>query len=250
MYRLSIGLALAIGLPLSISAQLPAIRLHSIVNAASFSPPGLPAGSIALGSIFTIFGGALGPATGVQVSAFPLQNTFSGVTITVTQGNTVVNALPLYVRQDQINAVMPSNAPLGWVSVRVTYNNARSNPSPVYVVNDSVGIFTSTGTGIGPGAMNNFVSASSQPANSLANSAKPGQVVTLYAKGLGPIATPDNQAPPAGTLLTPVEVWVGGIPASVSYSGRSPCCSGLDQVAFTIPANAPPGCWTPVWIRT
>ena len=172
------------------------------------------------------------------------------MTITVSQGATSVNALPLYVRQDQINALMPSNAPLGWVSVRVTFHNARSNPSPVYVVNDSVGIFTATGTGLGPGAINNFVSAASQPVNSTSSSAKPGQVVTLFATGLGPITSPDNQAPPTGTLPTPVEVWVGGIPASISYSGRSPCCSGLDQVTFTVPANAPQGCWVPVEIRT
>jgi uncharacterized protein (TIGR03437 family) len=170
--------------------------------------------------------------------------------ITVTQGNTVVNALPLFVRHDQINAVMPSNAPLGWVSLRVIYNNARSNPSPVYIVNDSVGVFSSAGTGIGPGAINNFATAASQPPNSLTNSAKPGQVVTMFATGLGPISAPDNQAPPAGTLATPVEVWVGGIPASVSYSGRSPCCSGLDQIAFTVPANGPHGCWVPVEVRT
>ena len=138
---------------------------------------------------------------------------------------------------------MPSNAPWIGVVVRVTFNNARSNPSPVYVVNDGVGIFTSTGTGIGPGAMNNFVSESSRPANSLVNSAKPGQVVTLYATGLGPLTAPDNQAPPSGSLPTPVELWVGDVPATVSYSGRSPCCSGLDQVTFTVPATAPEGLW-------
>ncbi len=192
----------------------------------------------------------MGPAQGIQVSSFPLQTTFNGVSITVTQGTTVVNALPLYVRQDQINALMPSNAPLGPVSIRVTYNNAPSNPSPVEVVNDSVGVFTATGTGLGPGAINNFVSAKSQPPNSTSNSAKPGQIVTLFATGLGPITTPDNQAPPAGNLPTPVEAWVGGVPASVSYSGRSPCCSGLDQVTFTVPAGAPQGCWVPVEIRT
>lgn len=241
MSRFVLWVMFVLGLPIGLNAQLPAIRPHGIVNAASFYAPGLPAGSIARGSIFTIFGSAMGPTQGVQVSAFPLQNTFSGVSITVTQGATVVNALPLYVRQDQINAIMPSNAPLGWVSVKVVYNNARSNPSPVYVVNDSVGIFTSTGTGIGPGAL---------PPNSLANSAKPGQTVTLYATGLGPLTAPDNQAPPPGSLPTPVELWVGGIPASVSYSGRSPCCAGLDQVSFAVPAAAPQGCWVPIYIRT
>lgn len=250
MCRFVLLLAAALELPFPASAQLPSIKLHGIVNAASFFAAGLPGGSIARGSIFTIFGGALGPAQGTQVSSFPLGNTFSGVSITVTQAGNVVNALPLFVRQDQINAVMPSNAPLGWVSVQVTYNNARSNPAPAYVVNDSAGIFTSIGTGLGPGAIHNFVTAASQPANSTANSAKPGQVVTLFATGLGPITSPDNQAPPAGTLPTPVEVWVGGVPASVSYSGRSPCCSGLDQVIFTVPSAAPQGCWVPVEIRT
>jgi uncharacterized protein (TIGR03437 family) len=250
MYRIAVRVIPVLGMSVGLWAQLPNIYPHSIVNAASFFSAGQPAGSIAKGSIFSIFGTALGPAQGVQVSAFPLQNALSGVTITITQGNSVVSAIPLFVRQDQINAVMPSNAPLGWASLHVVHNNAFSNPSPVYIVNDSVGIFSSTGTGIGPGAINNFVSATSQPANSTASSAKPGQVVTLFATGLGPISTADNQAPPSGTLPTAVELWVGGIPATVSYSGRSPCCSGLDQVSFTVPANAPSGCWVPVEIRT
>jgi uncharacterized protein (TIGR03437 family) len=250
MRRFTTWILLAGGLPVVTWAQSPAVYPHSIVNAASFVAPGLPAGSIARGSIFTIFGSSIGPAQGTQVSAFPLQNTFNGVSITVTQGATVVNALPLYVGRNQINAVMPSNAPLGWVSLHVAYNNERINPAPVFVVNDSVGIFTSTGTGLGPGAVNNFVSESNQPANSAANAAEPGQIVTMFASGLGPISAPDNQAPPAGTLPTPVEVWVGGIPASVSYSGRSPCCSGLDQIVFTVPSNAPTGCWVPVQVRT
>src|SRR5580693_279586 len=135
MNKLLVGVAFSLGGPMGLWAQLPVIHPHGIVNAASFFAPGLPAGSIARGSIFSIFGTALGPAQGVQVSAFPLQNALSGVTITITQGNSVVNAIPLFVRRDQINAVMPSNAPLGSVSVRVVYNNAFSNPSPVYVVN-------------------------------------------------------------------------------------------------------------------
>ena len=250
MRRHSMRIFLALGVPACLWAQLPVIYPHSIVNAASFHAPGLPAGSIARGSIFSIFGTALGPTQGAQVSAFPLQNSFKGVSITVTQGSTVVNALPLFVRKDQINALMPSNTPLGWVSVRVRVNNAPSNPSPVYVVNDSVGIFTATGTGFGPGAVHNFVSTSSQPANSTAASATPGQVVTLFATGLGPVTVPDNQAPPTGSLPTQVEAWVGGIPVEVSYRGRSPCCAGLDQITFTVPPGAPQGCWVPVQIRT
>lgn len=228
----------------------PVIYPHSVVNAASYQAPGLPAGSIAQGSVFTIFGGALGPATAAQQSSFPLQTVFSGVSILVTQGSQAVNAIPLYVSPGQINALMPSNTPLGWVSVRVTYGNAKSNPSPVYIVHDSPGIFTFTGTGLGPGAVQNAISATNLPANSNQASAKPGQLEILYLTGLGPIASADTAAPPIGNLATPVEIWVGGVPAAVTYSGRSPCCSGLDQINFTVPASAPTGCWTPVWVRT
>lgn len=236
--------------PLTVFAQSPAIRLHGIVNAASYAAPGLPNGSIAQGSIFTIFGSGLGPAQGAASNTFPLNPTLAAVSITVTQGATTLPVIPLYVQQSQINALMPSGAPLGWASVRVTYNSARSNFAPVYIVHDSPGIFTFTGSGLGPAALQNYVNATNTPSNSLQASATPGQTEILYLTGLGPTTAPDNQAPPLGNLSTPVEVWVGGVPANVTYSGRSPCCSGLDQIDFVVPGNAPTGCYVPVSVRT
>jgi uncharacterized protein (TIGR03437 family) len=228
----------------------PIIYPHSVLNAASYQAPGLPSGSIAQGSVFTIFGAVLGPSTAAQQSSFPLQTTFSSVSIQVTQGSQTVSAIPLFVSAGQINALMPSNTPLGWVSVVVTYNNAKSNPSPVYIVHDSPGIFTFTGTGLGPAALQNAITATNLPNNSTQSAAKPGQLEILYLTGLGPISGADSGAPPVGNLATPVEIWVGDVPAAVTYSGRSPCCSGLDQINFTVPANAPQGCWVPVWVRT
>ena len=227
----------------------PAIYLHQVINAASYYAPGQPGGSIAQGSLVSIFGTALGPQQGISQTSFPLTNSFSGVSITVTQGSTTVNAIPVYVSAGQINAIMPSNAPLGWSSMVVSYNGT-SNPSPVYIVHDSPGIFTFTGTGIGPAALQNAQNDGSLVLNSYQVSATPGQTEQMYLTGLGPISAADNQAPPSGTLSTPVEVWVGGVSASVTYSGRSPCCSGLDQIDFVIPANAPQGCWVPVYVRT
>ncbi len=160
-----------------------------------------------------------------------------------------MNAIPLYVSASQINAIMPSNTPLGWVSVSVAFNGT-SNPAPVYVVHDSPGIFTFTGTGIGPAALQNIQSSGSLVNNAYQASATPGQTEQLYLTGLGPISAPDNQPPPSGNPATPVEVWVGGVSAAIVYSGRSPCCSGLDQVDFVVPANAPQGCWVPVYVRT
>jgi len=236
------------GLPGLLCAQLPIIYSHGVTNAGSYTALGLSTGSIALGSIFTIFGTNLGPATGVQVSSFPLGTTFNGVSIKVIQGTITVNAIPLYVGQNSVNAIMPSNTPLGLVSLRLTYNGLQSNPIPVRVVNDSPGIFTFTGTGMGPAAA--LIPVTGGLANnSTAYTAKPGQVLTLYLTGLGPIATADNVAPPSGNLPTVVEVFVGGQSASVEYSGRS-SNAGLDQINFVVPPAAPSGCWVPLYIRT
>ena len=230
-------------------AQSPLVYNHSILNAASFTPATIPGGAIAQGSIFSIFGAYLGPSTPVQATSFPLATSLGNVSITVTQASTTVNAIPLYVSASQINAIMPSSAPVGAVSVRIIYHNARGNPMPAMVSPTAFGIFTANGTGLGPGILQNFVSQTNQPINSPSIAAQPGQAITLWGTGLGPVAA-DNVAPTPGNLPTQVEVFVGGVAASVLYSGRTPCCAGVDQVVFDVPANAPQGCWVPVNIRT
>jgi uncharacterized protein (TIGR03437 family) len=108
----------------------PFIFYRGIVNAASFAPQGLPNRSIARGSIFSIFGRNLGPAQGATVSEFPLGTNFQGVSIEVCQNANCVAALPLFVSAAQVNAIMPSNAPLGAVSVRVTFNGQAGTSRP------------------------------------------------------------------------------------------------------------------------
>ncbi len=247
--RLYLGLVvLGCGIPLF--AQ-PSIGQRGIVNAGSYTPFGIPGGGIARGSVFSIFGAGLGPASSPAL-AFPLSTTLGGVSIKVSNANGSVSAdaIPLFVSPGQINAIMPSNAPLGRVSVVVTVNGVRSLLSPIDVVNSTFGIYAISSGGFGPGVFQNFNSQTDQPVNSLTVPAQPGQVVTLWGTGLGPVTFPDNVAPTPGSLPTDTEVFVGGKPAVVSYSGRSPCCSGTDQIVFTVPADAPLGCWVPVQVRT
>jgi hypothetical protein len=63
------------------------------------------------------------------------------------------------------------------------------------------------------------------------------------------VAFPDNVAPSPGNVTTAVSVTIGGQNAAISYAGRSPCCSGVDQIVATIPGNVPLGCWVPVTIN-
>ena len=91
----------------------PLIFFRAILNAASFMPPDGPGGSIARGSIFTIFGRDIGPATRATVSAFPLETTFQNVSVEIIQGSATASAIPIFVSAGQVNAIMPSRAPLG-----------------------------------------------------------------------------------------------------------------------------------------
>ena len=235
----------------AVVAQPPLLYNRSITNAASFMPAGLPNGAIARGSIFTMFGSNIGPGTPVPVSTFPLSATLGGISINVVQnGSTVAQAIPLYVSAGQINAIMPSNAPLGMASIQVVNGNQKGNLAPVRIVNSAFGIFTSLGKGLGPGSLQNFISQNSQPLNSATVTAKPGQAITLWGTGLGPVSFPDNVAPTAGNLSVKTEVFVGGVSAPLLYYGRSPQFAGLDQIVFTIPSNAPTGCWVPTYVRT
>ena len=110
----------------------PSFTEDSILNAASFLPPGLPGGPIAQGSIFTIFGIGLGPDPGVNAGGFPLETELDGISITIDNGSkAAVSAIPLFGGATQINAIMPSDAPLGEAMMTVTFNGETSDPVAV-----------------------------------------------------------------------------------------------------------------------
>lgn len=242
-------IAIALLFGATVCAQ-PFVYYRSIFNAASFAPSGAPNGAVAQGSIFTVFGRGLGPAAGAQAAAFPLSESVAGVSVEVCQASTCVAALPLFVRADQINAVMPSNAPLGAASLRVTVDGEPGNFSPVEVVAASFGVFAVSSGGSGPGIVQNFVASAETPLNSALAAAKPGQPLILWGTGLGAASGADNQPAAAGDLPTAVEIWAGGKAVSTRrYSGRAPGFSGLDQVVFDLPADTPTGCYVPVVLR-
>jgi uncharacterized protein (TIGR03437 family) len=228
--------------------QQPVLYNRGALNAASLAPSGLPNAPIARGSIFTAFGENLGPSQSPALS-FPLASTLGGVSLSVTQSGVVTQAFPIFVSPGQINAIMPSSVKAGLASLRLVNGNNKSNAIAIQIADSSPGIFAVSSGGYGPAVVQNFVSSSTQPVNSLAAPAAPGQVVTIWATGLGPVTFPDNVAPTAGNVATPVTVTVGGQPAAASYSGRSPCCAGVDQIVVTLPNNVPLGCWVPVSVK-
>jgi len=261
--QIQVGLIALLTLRLAVPvAAHPTFSEASVVNSASFTPPELPGGAVARGSIFTIFGSQLGPQQAVQATSFPLPLRMAGVTLEVSQpGAPTVFPIPLFAVDGQLNAVMPSDAPLGDAALVVNFDDAdgRANSPPIRIriVEAGFGIFTINSSGRGHAVANNFNSEADQPLNSTLQSARPGQFITLWGTGLGAIAGADNQ-PPAeiGGIVdlqqtSEVEVWVGGVRSpQIFYSGRSAEFSGLDQIVFQIPPDTRTGCYVPVWVKT
>jgi uncharacterized protein (TIGR03437 family) len=232
------------------TAPPPIVNPAGIVNAASFISANLPAGSIAQGSFFSIFGNGLGPPNpGLSANSYPLGTNLGGVTVKVTQGSTSVNAIPLFVAQYQINAVMPSNTPTGTVQVTVSYNGLTSAPAPVQVVPANFGAFTVAG-GHGPGIVDNYVSPTQNPLNTASVTAAPGDYVILWGTGLGPLpgGASDTLPPVAGSLPVSVQVLLGNSTISPSYAGRAPGLAGVDQIDFQLPSNVALGCYVPLQV--
>jgi uncharacterized protein (TIGR03437 family) len=158
----------------------------------------------------------------------------------VSVGGTTVQPAMYYATPSQIAAVLPSNTPTGSATITVSYNGAMSNAFSFQVVPSALGINTYFGTGGGlilatdtSGSIFNYT-----------NSAKPGQTIVLYGSGLG-ADTADSDTVFTSTphaVNTPLKIYIGGIPATILYSGSSGY-PGYDQIDLTIPENVPTSCY-------
>lgn len=223
--------------------------ITAIVNAASYAPLGSPNSAIAEGSIFVVFGTELGPADLQTASGFPLSANLGGTSIRITVGASAVDAILLYTSTSQVAAILPSNTPTGIGLLAVTYEGRTSQSAAFRIVRSAPGILAQNQAGGGPALAQNFNSSEDQPRNSLTRPARPGQMVTLWGTGLGPIAGNDAIAPAPQDMNVSLELTVGGKVAPVRYKGRSSCCAGVDQIVFEVPRDVE-GCFVPVVVRT
>lgn len=221
----------------------PRIATDGVRNSASYSPAGFVNTGIAEGSLFTIFGEGLGPDT-LQQASVPLPKTLAGTSVHVSAAGQNIDAFLFYVSAHQLAGLMPSSTPIGDATVTVTYQGQASNPQAITVAKRKIGLFTLNQAGSGPAVIQNFNSQNDQPVNTVVSPARPGQTVTLWADGVGPVSGDEASTPQPGDL-GPITVFVGGIPATVRYAGRSGCCLGVDQIIFDVPQGIE-GCYVPV----
>ncbi|MGD0136028.1 MAG: hypothetical protein ABSE57_28620 [Bryobacteraceae bacterium] len=234
---------LAIACVATVAAQ-PQITANGVVNAASNAPVGWPNSSIAQGSIFSIYGINLGPPSSPAL-AFPLQTTLGGVSVQVTSASGSVDAIPIFVGPQQINAILPDGTPTGDATLTVTYNGQAGNAVSFQVIAHSFGIFTTISAGYGDGVITDAKGQRfffDSPAN-------PGDVATVWGTGIGASPGDDGSAPPQKVDMPnlPLSVYVGSQAATVTYRGRSGF-TGEDQINFVVPAGVT-GCFAPVAVE-
>ena len=214
-----------------------------IVNGASF----VPGQAIAPGSLFSIFGSQLAAAP-AGADTIPLSTSLGGVTVKFVSGSTTVDAPLLFLQSNQINAVVPWNLVPGEATVTVTNGSVASAPASVKIGDFSPAVFA-IGT---MAAVQNVDGSLAQPAGSISgrttHPAAIGDVVIIYATGLGPVdTTPAEGATPSKTTNTLHKpfVAIGGLSAEIQFSGLSPQFVGVYQLNVVVP-NVAPGDTVPV----
>jgi uncharacterized protein (TIGR03437 family) len=218
----------------------PTLTATAVVNAASYSKNG-----VAPGEIVTLFPNNVGPATltGTGLDA-------SGKVLTEVADTRVlfsgIAAPIIYATKNQVAAVVPYElAGSDSTEVQVEYKGVLSVAVTVPVLAAVPGIITTNSQGTGQAvALNQNGSA-----NSAANPAARGSIVTLYATGEGQRnpggvtgALPGaNDAP-----VLPVSMTVGGVAAALPYAASAPGFIGMMQVDVTVPQTAPTGAAVPL----
>jgi uncharacterized protein (TIGR03437 family) len=169
------------------------------VNGASFHiEQGLAPGSLA-----SVFGAFSAGADGVQVNG---------------QSGRVIGSGP-----SQVNFVVPAAVSLGRATISVRSGSSEVASGQVSITAASPGLFMAQGTDPSqPGAILNQNSS----LNTAANRAAKNSVLQIFATGYGPLDSSGRAA---------VQVFIGGVPAEIQFSGPIPQFVGLWQINARLP---------------
>ena len=230
----------------------PMLAIGGVVDNAAFNV-GKPVGS---GTIAAIFGSQLSTSGAAFASNLPLPTTLAGVQVLVNG-----NPVPIfYVDANQADIQIPFGLTAGQMTVQVVRNGTPGNKISAPVDSIAPELFALRGLPAAPdsspyGIVINASDGTLALPSNLGVPAHPahrGDVVTIYALGLGPVApavATGAGAPGAEPLArssNPVQVYFGGgfitpTAAVPDYAGLAPNYAGLYQINVTIPMNAPIG---------
>jgi uncharacterized protein (TIGR03437 family) len=228
-----------------------------VINGASFAK-GQP---VSPGGLVSIFGTGLVSKL-AEADTIPLSSSLGGVSVTFADlaPAPLLAVIPGVAGQsdDQINVQVPweIGSGTGVVNVMVTTPKGTSAPVAVSFAPSMPGVFSSSAGGqLYAIAVNSSDSSLAWP-NGLAASgshpAKAGDVLIIYATGLGAVDhTPKDGGTPselATTVATPT-VLFGGVAGDVQFSGLAPQFVGVNQLNVQVPAGVTSGSAVPLQIK-
>lgn len=237
MFRAWLALAVA-GFCGVAGGQALSYSAAGIVNASDYSP-----GPFAPNSVITIFGANLAFGTAGLTQANTLSDSlpFQLASISVYIDN--ISVPLLYASPGQINLLVPADEIAGDVPLHVVRQGLAGPSITITLVTAAPALFPSP---------DNFALAQDYNAHyaavTAAAPAQPGDLIVLYATGLGatqPLPALGEIPQTAGLIsaFSSLQVLLNGQPLdpkTVDYAGLTPGFAGLYQVNFYLPGNCPP----------
>lgn len=201
-------------------------QIAAIQNGAGFGS------ALSAGSWATLFGTFAGVSQ--TTGATPVGTNLAGVTVTVAS----LPAPVYFVSTSQINFIVPAAAPAGIQPIQVKAGTATFDGT-IRILSAAPGLFTQDAATPPKGASLN----QNFSLNTSTNVALRGDIVQIYGSGPGAFNLPVTDGAAASTtVLNPTrstpQVFVGGVPAEVQFSGLAPGFAALWQLNIKIPAQS------------
>lgn len=199
-----------------------------LVNAASF------AGCVAPGGLFSLFGVGLA-APPAAVTDFPLPRTLSGFSLSLNN----VAAPLLFAAPSQANGQVPWETPAGTATAALTVSGGAVAPFTIRTGATAPGFFTDSA---GRCIAFHYSGTRNTPETPLL----PGDGLTLFLTGAGPVDTPMSTGLPASSsalvrIAGTASAMIGGQPARIGFLGLTPGTVGVAQANLEPAAALPPG---------
>mgnify|MGYP002783876383 CR=1 FL=1 len=204
----------------------------SAVNGASFREGLVP------GSAATLFTRGIVTTPGVTAAtAIPLPTTLAGVRVRVNGREAPLYAVANVNGSEQVNFQVPFETGAPSAAIVASFEGTETAAYSVPVLAAQPGVFAQGDQAI-------LVRSADNALLTEANPARPGELVYLYAAGLGAVDNPPaTGAAPGGLARTraTVNLTVGNRPAEVLFSGLAPGFVGVYQINARLAADVPPG---------
>ena len=223
----------------------PTIKPGGVVSSGAFGG----FSDISPGSWIEIYGSNLAATTRSWLTSdFTGPNaptSIDGVKVTIGGRSAFVD----YVSPGQVNALVPSDVPVGPAQLVVSGPTGTSDPYIVSVQGVEPGLLAPPSFQVGGiqyvAALSSDFQSFMLPAGAIpgvqSRPAKHGETIILYGVGFGGV-TPSLSAgtlvSQQNTLSNPIEIRFGNVPVTLSFSGLAPGATGLYQFNLVVP-NVP-----------